>query len=450
MVGCAAARTLSRMPGALLTDLYELNMATSYLRRGMREPASFSLYVRSLPLERGFLVAAGLESALAHLESFAFDDDDLSYLSGIGFDVEAIESLRLLRFDGDVWAVPEGTVVYAHEPILELTAPIAVAQMMESYLLNAITLHTTMASKAARYVVAAEGRDLVDFALRRTHGIEAAMAVTRASAIAGFVATSNVEGARRMDLRPAGTMAHSYIESFGDEGQAFRAFAEDFPGRTTFLVDTYDTLGGVRTAIEVIRERGLEATSGVRIDSGDLEGLSRGTRALLDEAGLDRVRIFVSGGLDEREVGALVRARAPIDAFGVGTQMGVSFDVPCLESVYKLVRYAGRPVVKLSTAKQTLPGEKQVFRGAGGDVLGLREEDLPGERLLAEMMVGGRRVREPGTIPQARARFERELAAVPAESLALDAPRPREALISADLAALTERARAEALQRTTR
>jgi nicotinate phosphoribosyltransferase len=438
------------MPGALLTDLYELNMAVSYLRRGMDQPATFSLYVRALPRERGFLVAAGLESALAHVESLGFDDDDMSYLSTIGFGAEVLESLRRLRFDGDVWAVPEGTVVYANEPILELTAPIAVAQLLESYLLNAITLHTTMASTAARYVVAAEGRQLVDFALRRTHGIEAAMAVTRASAIAGFAATSNVEGARRMNLRPAGTMAHSYIESFGDEVAAFRAFAEDFPERTTFLVDTYDTLGGVRTAIQVIRERGLEDTSGVRIDSGDLDGLSRGTRALLDEAGLDRVRIFVSGGLDERKVRALVRAGAPIDAFGVGTQLGVSFDAPSLESVYKLVRYAGRAVVKLSTAKHTLPGEKQVFRGAAGDVLGLREERLPGDPLLVEMMRDGRRLGEPGTIEAARLRFERQLTGVPAEALALDAPRARVARVSADLAALAERARAEALHRVPR
>src|SRR5215207_9476280 len=253
------------MPGALLTDLYELNMASSYLRRGMDAPATFSLFVRNLPKERGFLVAAGLETGLAFLETLAFEEDDLDYLGSIGFDDQALDAFRRLRFDGDVWAVPEGTIVYANEPILELTAPIAVAQLVESYLLNAITLHTTMASKAARYVVAAQGRDLVDFALRRTHGIEAAMAVTRASAIAGFAATSNVEGARRMQLRPAGTMAHSYIESFDGEAQAFAAFADDFPGRPTFLVDTYDTLGGVRTAIEVIRERGLEATSSIRI-----------------------------------------------------------------------------------------------------------------------------------------------------------------------------------------
>ncbi|MEO8293699.1 MAG: nicotinate phosphoribosyltransferase [Actinomycetota bacterium] len=435
------------MPGALLTDLYELNMAASYLKRRMDAPATFSLYVRNLPPERGFLVAAGLDACLCYLEAFAFDEEELAYLATIGFDHAALDAFRRLRFDGDVWAVAEGTIVYANEPILELTAPIAVAQLVESYLLNAITLHTTMASKATRYRVAAEGRDLVDFALRRTHGMDAAMAVTRASAIAGFVATSNVEGARRLGLRPSGTMAHSYIESFEGEAEAFTAFAEDFPERPTFLVDTYDTLGGVRIAIEVIRQRGLEATSSIRIDSGDLDGLSRGARAMLDEAGLQEVRIFVSGGLDEREVAALIRERAPIDAFGIGTQMGVSFDVPCLESVYKLVRYDGRPVVKLSTGKRTLPGEKQVWRGGGGDLVGLRDEDLPGERLLTEVMRTGARTGEPCTIEAARARLERELAGVPAEALSLDAPRPRVAKVSQALAALADQAKAEALQR---
>jgi len=436
------------MPGALLTDLYELNMAASYLRRGMEAPATFSLSIRSMPPERGFLVAAGLEDCLAYLESLAFEDEDLAYLATVGFDNGALDAFRRLRFAGDVWGVPEGRVVSANEPLLEVTAPIPVAQLAESYLLNAITTHTTFASKAARYRVAAKGRDLVDFSLRRTQGIDAAMAVTRASAIAGFVATSNVEGARRLGLTPAGTMAHSYIESFeGGEAEAFRAFAEDLPGPTTFLVDTYDTLGGVRTAIEVIRERGLEATSGIRIDSGDLGGLARGARELLDEAGLSDVRIFASGGLDEREVAGLVDAGAPIDAFGIGTQMGVSFDVPCLESVYKLVRYDGRPVVKLSTGKQTLPGEKQVFRGPGGDVLGLREEDLPGDRLLLETVRNGQRVQAPGSIADARARFEADLAGVPPAALALDAPRSRAVKVSDALARLADEARSEALQR---
>jgi nicotinate phosphoribosyltransferase len=435
------------MPGALLTDLYELNMAASYLRRGMDAPATFSLFIRSMPPERGFLIAAGLEDCLSYLEDLAFDERDLAYLATLGFDADTLDAFRRMRFTGDVWAVPEGRVVYANEPILEVTAPIPVAQLVETYLLNVITLHTVMASKAARYVVAAKDRDLVDFALRRTHGIDAAMAVTRASAITGFVATSNVEGARLLGLTPAGTMAHSYIESFPSEADAFRAFAEDLPGRITFLVDTYDTLGGVRSAIEVIRERELEATSGIRIDSGDLGDLARGARALLDEAGLPRVRIFASGGLDERQVAALVDGGAPIDAFGIGTQMGVSFDVPALESVYKLVRYDDRPVVKLSTGKRTLPDQKQVFRDAAGDVLGLREEDLPGERLLEEAMRGGERVREPGTIEAARERFRADLAALPPEALSLEAPRSRVAKVSDALARLDDEAKADALQR---
>jgi nicotinate phosphoribosyltransferase len=429
------------MPGALLTDLYELNMAASYLRRGMDARASFSLYVRSLPPERGFLVASGLEPCLAFLETLAFEEEDLAYLATIGFDQEALQALRTLRFTGDVWAVPEGTIVYANEPLVEVTAPIAVAQLVESYLLNQITTHTTLASKAARYVLAAGGRDLVDFTFRRAHGVEAAIAVTRASAIAGFGATSNVEGARRLGLQPAGTMAHSYIESFPNEHSAFTAFAEDFPGRMTFLVDTYDTLGGVATAIEVIRERHLDDNLGIRIDSGDLEELSRQARRLLDAADFPQVRIFVSGGLDEREVAALVQAGTPIDSFGIGTQMGVSYDAPCLESVYKLVRYDGRPVVKLSTGKRTLPGEKQVFRGAAGDVLGLRGETLPGERLLTQVMRGGERTVLPESLSAARERFNDDLRTAPDTAKRLDRPQAPTPDVSDALAHLAAEAR---------
>jgi nicotinate phosphoribosyltransferase len=437
------------MPGALLTDLYELNMAASYLRRGMDEPATFSLYARDLPTERGFLVAAGLEACLDYLEILSFDDEELAYLATIGFDEAALQAFRELRFAGDVWAVPEGTIVFANEPILEVTAPIAVAQFVETYLLNQITTHTTFASKAARYRLAAGDRALVDFALRRTQGVEAGMAVTRASAMVGFAATSNVEAARRFGLTPSGTMAHSYVEAFGSEAAAFHAFAEDTPDRTTFLVDTFDTMGGVRTAIETIRSMGLTGPLGVRLDSGDLDGLSRGARALLDEAGLDAVRIFASGGLDEEQVEHLVRAGAPIDAFGIGTEMGVSYDAPCLESVYKLVRYAGRPVVKLSVGKVTLPGEKQVFRGPVGDVLGLRDEDLPGERLLGSVMRAGERTAEQEPLATMRERFEAALSWLPEESKRIEAPVARVARVSDALSALAEEAKAEALHRTT-
>ncbi len=238
------------MPGALLTDLYELNMAASYLARGMTEPATFSLFVRRLPPQRGFLVAAGLEDSLGYLEDLRFEEEDLAYLRDeLGFGPGSLEGFRDLRFTGDVWAVPEGRIVFANEPLLEVTAPIAEAQLVETFLLNKVTFQTTIASKAARCVVAADGRGLVDFSFRRTQGIEAGIEVARGSAMVGFAATSNVEAARRFDLRAAGTMAHSYIAAFPSETDAFRAFARDFPERTiTFLVDTYDTANGIRTA----------------------------------------------------------------------------------------------------------------------------------------------------------------------------------------------------------
>ena len=438
------------MAGALLTDLYELNMAASYLRRGMDQPATFSLFVRHLPANRGFLVAAGLEPCLEFLEGFGFEENDLRYLSGeLDYDGETIERFRGLRFTGDVWAVPEGRIVLADEPIVEITAPIAVAQLVETYLLNQITFQTTIASKAARCRIAARDRDLVDFAFRRTQGTDAAMAVARTTAMVGFAATSNVEAARRFGLRVAGTMAHSYIQSFPTESDAFRAFAQDFPDRTTFLVDTYDTLNGVRTAIEIIRELGLTERLGIRLDSGDLEELSREARRILDEAGLPHVRIFASGGLDETDVDRLVTAGAPIDAFGVGTRVGVSADAPYLDSVYKLVEYDGRPVLKLSEAKATEPGRKQVFRGDGGDVIGLRDEPPPPgtEPLLVPVMLGGRRTGPPRTLETARRLFQADLVRVPESAKRVADPEPVQPPFSEALKRLTEDTRVDALRR---
>jgi len=440
------------MPGALLTDLYELNMAASYLRRGMTADATFSLYVRSLPKARGFLVAAGLESCLDLLEDFGFTERDLAYLASIGFDDRAIEDFRGVSFDGDVWAVREGTVVYGEEPILEVTAPIPVAQLVETALLNRVTLHTTIASKAARYVVAAEGRQLVDFAFRRTHGGDAAMAVARDSAIVGFAATSNVEAARRYGLVAAGTMAHAFIEAFPTEEAAFVAFAEDHPERTTFLVDTYDTVNGVKTAIEVARRLGLTERLGVRLDSGDLDHLAREARKLLDDAELTTARIFASGGLDEHEVAELVKAGAPVDAFGVGTQLGVSADAPYVDSVYKLVEYEGRPTMKLSSGKVSAPGRKQVWRPTDGDhadVLGLRDEDTPeGTRpLLHEVMAGGRRVGPSPPLDAMRSVFEDEVAHVPTKARRLQHAEHLDVRTSEALVALTARAHRDALDR---
>lgn len=425
----------------LLTDLYELNMAASYLGRGMTQLATFSLFVRTLPSTRGFLVAAGLEDCLDHLQDLRFGTGELEYLARIGFGRNAVAHFRDLRFTGDVWAVPEGRIVFADEPLLEVTAPLPEAQLVETLLLNQVTYQTNLATKAARCRIAAAGRiDLVDFSLRRTHGTEAGGAVARVSAMVGFVATSNVAAARHYGLAPAGTMAHSYIEAFPDEIAAFRAFAEDFPEQVTFLVDTYDTMTGVRRAIEVIRERGLEDRAAVRLDSGDLADLARRVRRVLDEAGLPGVRIFVSGGLDEFDLEQLIVAGAPIDAAGVGTRLGVAADAPYLDSVYKLVVVDGRPVMKLSEGKATRPGAKQVFRGRGlADSLGLRDEPAPPgtEPLLVPVMRAGSRVGARGALAEARARFEDDLAALPPGAAALSKPRRPAPAITPALAALT-------------
>ncbi len=423
------------MSRALLTDLYEVNMAASYLRRGMRDPATFSLFVRGLPADRGYLVAAGLEDCLAALERFRFDEEDLGWMASAGFTDDDLSRLARLRFTGDVWAVPEGRIVLPGEPLLEVTAPLPEAQVVETLLLNQVTFQTALATKATRCVLAATPIDLVEFSLRRTHGTEAGLAMARVSAIAGFVGTSNVEAARRFGLQAMGTMAHSYIEAFPSERDAFRAFATDLPGRPlTFLVDTYDTLRGVDAAIDVIRELHLDEAPGtplaVRLDSGDLAVLARESRARLDAAGLPEVGIFVSGSLDEFRLGALRSAGAPVDAAGVGTRAGVSADAPYLDTAYKLVALDGRPVAKLSTGKQHHPGAKQVWRrlddpGRADVLAGRGEAEPPGtEPLLVPVMGAGRRIGTHDTLPAARARLERDLPWLLPEALRLHDPVP--------------------------
>ena len=434
--------------GGLLTDLYELNMAAIYLRRGMVGPAIFSLFVRELPPDRGFLVAAGLEDCLAFLEGFGFAPDELEWLGEtLGLDDATLQALERVGFSGDVWAVPEGRVVLAGEPLLEVTAPVTEAQLVETALLNEITFQTAVAAKAARCRLAAKGAELVDFAFRRTQGVDAAMAVARCSAMVGFAATSNVAAARRYGLRAAGTMAHSFIEAFSDEHAAFHAFAEAFPGRSTFLVDTYDTLGGVRAAIRVIGELGLRERLGIRLDSGDLGALAVAARRLLDQSGLRGVRIFASGGLDEFTIERLVAAGAPIDAYGVGTRVGVSADAPYLDTAYKLVQFGSRPVMKLSPGKVNAPGPKQVFRGAPeeGDLLGERDEPAPAgsEPLLVPVLLGGRRTGAGGDLAAASARFEADLAWLPEAAKELTDPQPPPVRESERLARLRERIQTE-------
>lgn len=426
----------------LVTDLYELTMAASYLRRDMTEPATFSLFARKLPPGRGFLVAAGLQDVLRLLVEYSFDDADLIWLAGQGFDAATLDAFRELRFTGDVWAIPEGQVVFADEPLLEVTAPLPEAQLIETIVLNQITYQTALATKAARCRLAAGGRaTLVDFSLRRTHGLEAGMAAARAGAIAGFVGTSNVEAARRLGIPAVGTMAHSYVQAFPSEREAFVAFAEDFPGRTTFLVDTYDTLAGIKIALDVADALRLGGRLGVRLDSGDLLALSQQARRLLDAAGRQDATIVASGGLDEFDVERLLDAGAPIDVFGVGTKIGVSADAPSLDTAYKLVEYAGRPVMKLSPGKETRPGPKQVHRGdlAAGDVLAIRSEPPPPGRtpLLIQVMRGGERVTPVEPVAVARERLAADLAGLPAASRALRTPTVVPVQVSERLEALT-------------
>lgn len=435
------------MPG-LYTDLYQIRMAASYLRREMTGPATFSLFVRDLPADRGFLVAAGLAECLDFLETFRFTDDELDYLAdAVELDQTALAELRRLRFTGDVWAVPEGRMVFAGEPLLEVTAPIAEAQLVETALLNLVTFATTVATKAARCRLAAGPADVVDFAFRRTQGIDAAMTVARVSAIVGFSGTSNVAAARRYGLRPVGTMAHSYVEAFPDEVSAFRAFARDFPAATVFLVDTYDTLAGVRAAIQVAADLGLRHRIGVRLDSGDLATLAAGARRLLDEAGLPDAQIVASGSLDEYRIADLVALGAPIDVYGVGTRMGVSADAPYLDTAYKLVCFGDRPVMKLSTGKVTSPGAKQVLRGPEGDVIALRDEPVPHgyTPLLQPVMRHGRlsdrRLTPYQQIIAARQRFHADLDRLGEPARRLRDPAAPQAVVSERLAKLTREVR---------
>ncbi|WP_306185383.1 nicotinate phosphoribosyltransferase [Streptomyces sp. MK5] len=416
------------MSDVTTTDLYEVTMALSYLREGMDRAATFSLFVRDLPPERGFLVSAGLEPALDFLGGFQVSSADVrDFADVLGRPPEELAALDGLRFSGEVRAVPEGRVVFSGEPLLEVTAPIAQAQMAETFLLNQVSHQTSVASKAARCVLAAAGHPVIDFSLRRAHGVSAGLQAARVGAIAGFAATSDVAAAARWGLRASGTMAHSYIEAFPDEESAFRAFARAHPGPVTLLVDTYDTIRGVHTAARVLRDLDRGPGCAVRLDSGDLEELSRRTRHVLDVAGLPEVRIIASGGLDEYRVDDLVRSGAPIDVYAVGTRVGTSADAPYLDSAYKLVEYDGHPVMKLSSAKVTAPGRKQIHRRRGRpDLVALYDEPAPAgaEALLRTVMRNGRRTNPSGTLAQAHERLVADLAALPEPALRVRAPIP--------------------------
>jgi nicotinate phosphoribosyltransferase len=384
--------------GALFTDLYALTMAQAYAVEGMSGTAVFETFFRKLPSNRSYVVAAGLSSVLDFLEAFRFDEDDTDYLRSLGsFREEFLDRLPTVRFSGDVWAVPEGTIVFPNEPIVQVVAPILEAQLAETFVINQIHLQSVIASKAARVVDAAQGRAVVDFGSRRAHGTDAALKVAGASYLAGAAGTSNLLAGRTYGIPVYGTMAHSFVQAFDDELAAFEAFACLYPG-TTLLVDTYDTLRGVDHVIELAKRLGERfAVRAVRLDSGDLAVLAKAARAKLDAAGLSRVQIFASSDLDEHAIAKLIANATPIDGFGVGTRLAVSADAPALDMAYKLVEYDGIGRTKLSTGKTIYPGRKQVFRAREhgvfvGDTIAKAEEVLPGEPLLVPVMERGRRL----------------------------------------------------------
>ena len=408
---------------ALLTDLYQLTMAQAYFQNRRTELATFSLFIRAYPANRGYFVSAGLADVLEFLEGFFFDSTAVDYLYSLNlFADDFLDFMKSLRFTGEVWAIPEGRLFFKDEPIVEVTAPIIEAQIVETFIINQINFQSLIATKAARCVHAARGRAVVDFSLRRTHGIDAGMKVARASYLAGVAGTSNVRAGRRYRIPVVGTMAHSFVSSHEREIDAFRSFVKSFPNNSTLLIDTYDTIAGARNAVTVGKEmasRG-ERLQGVRIDSGDLAGLAREVRKIFDAADMKDVKIIGSGGLDEFDLAEFSDANVPYDSYGVGTKMGVSGDAPWFDIAYKLVEYDGRPVLKLSTGKVSWPGKKQVYRLRGvkgqlkNDFVTRRDESVPdAEPLLKKIMAQGKTLAPLPSLDQSRAALLEEFGGLP-------------------------------------
>ncbi|HEY1363065.1 MAG TPA: nicotinate phosphoribosyltransferase [Xanthobacteraceae bacterium] len=413
---------MSAATDALLTDLYQLNMLQAYLEEGETKTAVFEFFVRKLPPQRGFLIAAGLEQALEFLENLRFSPIELDWLSSSGrFGKSLIDYLAALRFTGDVHAMPEGTLFFPDEPILRVTAPLPEAQLIEPRLINYLQFQSMVAAKAARMVLAARGKLLVDFGLRRAHSGEAGLLAARASYIAGFAGTATVPAQMLFGIPIFGTMAHSFIEVHESESAAFEKFARARPDNLTFLIDTYDTEAGARKVVALapkLAAAGIRIGA-VRIDSGDLGALARRVRRILDEGGLKDVSIFVSGGIDEEALASLVQSGAPISGYGIGTSLVTSSDAPSLDCAYKLQEYAGRPRRKRSTGKATWPGRKQVWRHFGKDgrmtrdILSVEGDRQPGEPLVEPVMQAGRRIAPLPALAEARARAARGLRQLP-------------------------------------
>jgi nicotinate phosphoribosyltransferase len=413
-------------PGALLTDLYQLTMLDAYRQERLAGRAVFELFTRRLPPGRGFLVAAGLEQALDFLAGLRFTETECEWLAASGrFDAGFVDWLADFAFRGDVWALPEGSVFFADVPVLRIEAELPEAQLVESRLMNIVHFQTLVASKAARSVLVAGDRRLVDFGMRRAHEAEAALYAARAAWIAGFDGTATLLAGQCFGLPLYGTMAHSYVQAHRSEAEAFAAFASARPEGVVLLADTYDVDAAVDAAVRLARTG--TAIAALRLDSGDLAAGSARIRARLDAAGYPGIGVFLSGNLDEYAIAELVAAGAPVVGFGVGTQLVTGGDAPSLDFAYKLQAFEGRPTRKRSPGKATWPGAKQVIRRQdangrmAGDRLVAAEEDAAGEGLLVQVMAGGRRVAPPASLAAARDRARASLAALPERLKRLDA-----------------------------
>jgi nicotinate phosphoribosyltransferase len=409
-------------PSGLLVDLYQFTMMQAYLEAGMTDTASFEFFARKLPDGRQFYVAGGLEQALDFLQTLAFAEEELDWLAGAGgLGRDLVDCLARFRFTGEVHAMAEGTVFFPDEPILRVTAPLPEAQLVETRLINLLHFQTVIASKASRMVLAAGDRSLIDFGFRRAHGEEAGLLAARAAYLAGFTGTATVAAARLFGIPCFGTMAHSFIQAHDDEVMAFRHFARARPEKLVLLIDTYDTVEGARRVAKLAPElaaAGIEI-SGVRLDSGDLGALAREVRAVLDEAGLEKVRVLASGGIDEHAIERLLGSGAPIDGFGVGTSLTTSSDAPALDCAYKLQDYAGLARRKRSAGKATWPGKKQVYRRLdedgrmAGDVLTVEGDAQDGVALIEPVMRDGRRLAASPSLAEVRDHAANNLAALP-------------------------------------
>lgn len=432
--------------GALLTDLYQLTMLQGYFEARMEEPAVFEFFVRRLPPNRNFLIAAGLEQVLEFLEGFQFTPRELEGLTTGKFHPDFVRFLGNLRFTGDVHAMPEGTIFFADEPILRVTAPMPQAQIVETRVINLLHFQTVIASKAVRCVLAAPDKMLVDFGLRRAHGAEAGLLAARACYLAGFPSTSNVLAGQLFGIPTSGTMAHSFVQACDSEEEAFLRFARANPDNAVLLIDTYDTEAAAAKVVRLapkLRSEGI-SIKGVRLDSGDLAEHARRVRRILDDGGLHSVQIFASGSIDEYELAKLANAGAPIDGFGIGSRLDTSADAPYLDCAYKLQEYAGRPRRKRSEGKATWPGRKQVYRcyDAEGrmdsDVVTLESEMKAGEALLRPVMRNGKRLPRLATLPEIRQRVAEQLSRLPQAMRSLERAEPYPVVISDSLRQLAE------------